>query len=936
VIGTWSQRTLFILAIAVAGCGPGNESGSVEWSRWSEQLSAGLEEGQLAFHADGDRWSAVNRPGGFIARLGPRGAELEDGLSAREGVEPLRLGLRAWGRPDRMQRVEAVSPRSGRCRIPGRVGPRGSCIHSLELRHDGLVQWYDNRQEGLELGFDLPRAPEGPGPLRFELAVEGVDSAAGTDDRLLLARGGRARLLVHGLVARDARGRLLPSTLDWGGDGLVVLVDDLDATYPLEVDPYLSPVVAWSVSGGQSAAACGLSVAFAGDVDGDGYDDILVGVPGYDGEEFSEGAALLYPGGPAGPDPVASWLAGGDQAYAFFGASVAGAGDVNADGFKDLLVGGPGWSGDLPEQGIVRLFLGGPGGPSTEPSWERTGDWEGGLLGASVAGVGDLNGDHYGDVAAGAPGAAVPLVGDGVAMVFLGSAEGLASGGLDWTLEGLAQAEFGAALAGGGDVNGDGYDDLLVGSPGWSNPEVDEGATWLFLGSPSGPPLGAAWTFESDVQDARAGAALSAAGDFDSDGFADLVVGAPGLSAPLPAEGGAWVFSGSSTGPAAIASWSFSSGEDGALAGAALAAVGDLDGDGYEDLAVGAPAGDGEDVVDLGQLLIFTGGAAGLSIAPVVTRSGSTAGGWFGAAVAKAGDANGDGLADVLVGEPFADLSLVGQVQLLTGLPAWIDQDDDGYCSGFNCIGGLDPGDCDDLDPDRHPGAIELCNGVDDDCDGVMGVGELDVDGDGFLLCEGDCDDQDPGTNPSQAEECDGVDNDCDGVIDDGAEPLFWWPDNDEDGWGNPNFDPVAACLPFPGWTDLPGDCDDSLPEVNPGMNEVSCNGQDDDCDPATPDTHDLDGDEHIDCPCGEVFQEDCGDCDDANRLVHRGLSETCGDGIDQDCDGEDADCDTVNPCEDPSNVCRDYDCDCAAAGRLQPGLVLLLWLAVPLLRRRR
>ena len=929
MIETWSRRALLSLVALAVSCAPVS-SELLATSDRGPALALVLPQGGATFVADGDDY-ILRRPEGWSARVSSRGAA----LTLPDGGEPVELGLVAWGRNGRMTDAALTAPRAGRCRDGHRRDPLGRCLRSVELRRPGLVEWYDNRSAGLEFGFDLPTSPGGSGPLRFELGLLGVDAPEGAagGDELLLIRSGRGRLRVHGMVARDAAGRLLPSWMSWHLGTLTLVVDDRGAAYPVEVDPYLSPLVFWQASGGQGAAACGLSVALAGDVDGDGYDDLLVGLPGYEDGETSEGVALVYLGGIIGPGSVPDWMVGGDQSYAFLGAAVAGAGDVDGDGYDDVLVGAPGWDGGQPEQGLARLYPGGPLGPAVTPSWERAGDWAGGHFGAAVAGAGDLDGDGFADVAVGAPEASAPVAGSGAAMVFHGSEAGLSNGDDEWTVGGLLEAGIGAALAGGGDVNGDGFDDLLVGSPRLSSPEAEEGAAWLFYGSPSGLPIGPAWSFQPDMDDAGAGSALSLSGDFDGDGFSDLVVGAPGTSIPLPGQGAAWGFDGSASGPAATPDWAAAPTEDGALFGTSLAAVGDLDGDGYDDLAVGGPAG-ARDEVDLGRVVVFAGGAAGLSTSPVVVRDGSTPGGWFGVAVAPAGDQDSDGLADVLVGEPFADPTVDGQVQVLLGLPAWLDQDGDGYCVGSNCPSGLDPGDCDDLDPDRHPGATEVCNGLDDDCDGALIPAELDVDGDGFLACAGDCDDQDPTAHPGHAELCDGADNDCDGVVDDGAEELLWWPDDDGDGWGDPTFDPVLACPPLPGWVERGGDCDDGDPEVSPDAEEALCNGVDDDCDVDSPDALDLDGDGDVSCACGSDYMSDCGDCDDADRLVGRGMAETCGDGIDQDCDGEDLPCDGINPCADPSNVCRDYDCACAGAGPASPGFLVLVLL--PLLRRRR
>ena len=180
------------------------------------------------------------------------------------------------------------------------------------------------------------------------------------------------------------------------------------------------------------------------------------------------------------------------------------------------------------------------------------------------------------------------------------------------------------------------------------------------------------------------------------------------------------------------------------------------------------------------------------------------------------------------------------------GVPNCVDEDDDDD-------GDPDATDCDDIEPTTYTGAPELCNAVDDDCDGAVPPDELDDDGDGQAECEGDCDDLDATNFEGNLEVCDGGDNDCDLIV-----PVT---ELDDDGDGQ------AECE---------GDCDDADPANFDGNPEV-CDAADNDCDGLLS-ADELDGD-------GDGLTACAGDCDNADPTAYPGAPELC-DGADNDCDG--------------------------------------------------
>ncbi len=256
---------------------------------------------------------------------------------------------------------------------------------------------------------------------------------------------------------------------------------------------------------------------------------------------------------------------------------------------------------------------------------------------------------------------------------------------------------------------------------------------------------------------------------------------------------------------------------------------------------------------------------------------------------------------DTLVDD--ADPSL----DLATASSWYIDGDADGYGAGTATLACAAPagtstldGDCNDADPAYNPAASETdCTDPNDyNCDGSTGY--VDADGDGYAACA-ECDDGNAAINPEATEACDGVDNDCDGVVDesDATDATLWYADNDGDGYGDPAT-ATPGCAAPEGYVANSADCDDYDAGVNPSETEV-CNGKDDNCDGVIDESTaadaptwytDADSDGYgdpsrdtVSCapPSGSVADDT--DCNDADGTIHPGATEVCN-GVDDDCDG--------------------------------------------------
>lgn len=228
----------------------------------------------------------------------------------------------------------------------------------------------------------------------------------------------------------------------------------------------------------------GSAVSAAGDVNGDGCDDVIVGAPQYDDGETDEGAAFVYLGcSDTGLAVAHAWMAGGDQAEAEFGTSVSAAGDVNGDGWDDIVVGAPKYDGAWVDEGAALSFYGSDSGLSAVADWSVVGGQFDSGLGIAVRMAGDVNGDDYADVIVGAHQYERGESDEGGAFVFLGSALGLRETA-GWDAEGdKAETRFGFAVGTAGDVNDDGYADVIVGAPGYRSETNISGRAFVYHGS---------------------------------------------------------------------------------------------------------------------------------------------------------------------------------------------------------------------------------------------------------------------------------------------------------------------------------------------------------------------------------------------------------------------------------------------------------------------
>jgi hypothetical protein len=354
------------------------------------------------------------------------------------------------------------------------------------------------------------------------------------------------------------------------------------------------------------------SVASAGDVDGDGYPELVVGSPGED-------KVYVYAGGPSGyAEPPATVLAG--PAMTAFGLAVSGAGDVNGDGYADVVVGNPNREATpaSPVQGGAIVFFGGPAGLSssrsvTLPSY-GTSNEQG--MGQFVASAGDANGDGLADIAVyGGLGTTDPQN----VIVYMGAATGFGkSPGIPLQYEGANTTWMGNAnlLSGVGDVNGDGYPDLAMASATPPNSGYETDHVSLFFGGASGLSPVPSRRLDSSILPSDHFGMSVAGSDFDRSGASDLAVAIVSYAVPpLVAQ----VYEGGPVDPVLATTLTTT---DATVQFEREVGAADVDGDGYPDLIVGYPSRDtpgGDAGVLHGAVAVYRGGPHGVASTPGYT-----------------------------------------------------------------------------------------------------------------------------------------------------------------------------------------------------------------------------------------------------------------------------------------------------------------------------
>ena len=517
---------------------------------------------------------------------------------------------------------------------------------------------------------------------------------------------------------------------------VAITVTDVNELVPLSS---LDGTNGFTLNGIDFADQSGFSVSSAGDVNGDGYDDLIIGAYQADPNgDTQAGETYVVYGGARAPgtggvldlsdlDGTNGFILTGIDRYDFSGVSVSSAGDVNGDGYDDLIIGARGADPNSNYAGETYVVYGGARAPGSDGVLDLSMlDGTNGFIlngidgydysGFSVSSAGDVNGDGYDDLIIGAFGGTPNGVGGaGETYIVYGGANAPGTGGrfnlstLDgnngFTLTGIDRYDrSGISVSSAGDVNGDGYDDLIIGAH-YADPNGDRGAgeTYVIYGGASAPGTGGVLDL-SDLDGTNgfilngidgidySGRSVSSAGDVNGDGYDDLIIGASSADPNGDNQAGeTYIIYGGASAPGTGGRFNLSmlNGTNGFIltgidagdrSGWSVSSAGDVNGDGYDDLIIGARYADPNGVGNAGETYLVYGGANAPGTGGVLDLgalngtngfilTGIDADDRAGISVSSAGDVNGDGYDDLIIGASGADpnASLSGETYVVYG-----------------------------------------------------------------------------------------------------------------------------------------------------------------------------------------------------------------------------------------------------------------------------
>ena len=545
------------------------------------------------------------------------------------------------------------------------------------FKQQGVTERYDHRAAGLEQSLVLAKLPEGAGELSVRYAIEtsGLEHAPveGSDDLMVIDSASDTPLFRWTkLIVTDANGERLDARMTSEGGALVYTVANVDkAALPLTIDP-IATMPDQTAEGDITFGVFGAAASGLGDINNDGFDDLLVGQPYYPtgNPATGTGRVLLFLGRASGLGNTADWSMDGEQAGNGLGfGNVHIAEDVNDDGFDEITFAATNFNADPNDPnaptrvGKAYVVLGAASIADLTESWTFTGTITDGRIGTSLSSVGDVNCDGFNDLGV----ASYFYNGRGRVDVFYGEATPAATpqiGGLsatpNWTINGVIASQQGSNMGrsigpagnplGRSGLNGEQCGGILIGESGHRVTQQAQGRALAFFGSTAGLPAPNSpdWTVVGAAANLSVGVAVTGGGDLNGDGVDDIAVAQNAANNV----GKVIVYYGNTTtGFSTTPDWEKSGSANNELYGSALKLIPSVNGDinrgvptPIDDLLIGAANFQS----GLGKAELYLGSEEGLRTSAKWSVVGA-AGERLGFSV-SGGDFNGDDVGDLIVG----------------------------------------------------------------------------------------------------------------------------------------------------------------------------------------------------------------------------------------------------------------------------------------------
>ncbi|MFI5173170.1 MAG: FG-GAP-like repeat-containing protein, partial [Chitinophagales bacterium] len=472
-------------------------------------------------------------------------------------------------------------------------------------------------------------------------------------------------------------GSSLATTNDVNGDGvfeILISAPNFDGGQTDEGIVYLYDIIEeellWSYESNQANAKIGIPLSANGDINNDGYADIMIGSENYDAAVVNAGAVIFFYGDPVSLNAAPDLIISGDQSNSSFGHSCGFAGDINADGNEDIICGAPNYDNGQTDEGRLFIYFGSMDGFYTVDPFIYEVNQPGANLGMSTCGKIQINNDVFSDIAVAATGFDNGELNEGAVFLFTGNSTGLNL--FDQLEINQPNAAFGNSISFLSDINNDHSDEILVGVPMYDDGQTDEGGVFIYLSSsPDVYDDSSLIIITSNIAGFQYGEFVKSCVSLNDDNLQEILIGCPNGEEGELNEGLAYIYFTDNLLPNPAPDYPIFLSNT--FAGFTYNPLGncDINGDGFEDLIIGHSTFDNGQT-DEGKIMIFFGSSTGIDSIVDQEVERNLASFFFGGNMAVAGDVNNDGYDDLVFGKSSfsSPQTSEGVVELYLGGPS--------------------------------------------------------------------------------------------------------------------------------------------------------------------------------------------------------------------------------------------------------------------------